>query len=611
MMNAWLQGQAKKVQVTEAQMQRKRLGIKEGVNYGDINFRVPVEWDMNTGREGPIRPLYDLKAPRSPESAATLTRRLESLYAVAGDKSRSGIDRARAAGSLAAKGVSVDNSLDINKIMDAAESGDPVQAGTLHHSDRRAANERQIADSKSAKERRVAARQKAANTIGGKRLPGALGVAGALLPLAFGASPAEAAEAAVQGLNPLSIFGDTPAGLGSDKLDHGDHGGEPIFLPPKPKPRKRLPGDEFIFPAKMNENNMMLAWLQGQAQKQELTTTRMQQKRLGINLNESGKQDPEKIVGGLPANPPQAGGSNVRPANPKTVQFTDADMKEMLRQAGVSDIPVKPPVKGSWQEYVRMMAARGTGIGTMGPGGQHGSPLEGLQEQLNPVDSLLEYVMKGTLTHDEHGNPLSAERAERRALRLGQILQIATNSVMRDREDMSKAHDRDESLTFTHNDQLERAIASLKAKGVIGVHDRGDIFDVNTREYEKVMSDDHSPYEARVRAQGKFPEYPSPEWQTLEAHRGAHALQFASPQTPQDADEKQKSLSSKRRTDATNRTAELEKEKLYRNAIAERNRIEEEKRERDKAYWWRITHGYGGGYGGSGSGGGVGMRTGM
>jgi hypothetical protein len=31
---------------------------------------------------------------------------------------------------------------------------------------------------------------------------------------------------------------------------------------------------------------MMMAWLQGQAQKQELTTTRMQQKRLGINLNE-------------------------------------------------------------------------------------------------------------------------------------------------------------------------------------------------------------------------------------------------------------------------------------------------------------------------------------
>lgn len=127
------------------------------------------------------------------------------------------------------------------------------------------------------------------------------------------------------------------------------------------------------------DRRMMNAWLAEQAKKQELTTTKMQQKRLGINLNESGKQDPEKIVGGLPANPSQAGGSNLRPVNPRTPQFTDAEMKEMIRQA---DVPVKPPVKGAWQEYARTMAARGTGIGTMGPGGQHGS-LEGLQEQLN------------------------------------------------------------------------------------------------------------------------------------------------------------------------------------------------------------------------------------
>jgi hypothetical protein len=31
---------------------------------------------------------------------------------------------------------------------------------------------------------------------------------------------------------------------------------------------------------------MMNAWLQSQAQKPELTTTRIQQKRLGININE-------------------------------------------------------------------------------------------------------------------------------------------------------------------------------------------------------------------------------------------------------------------------------------------------------------------------------------
>lgn len=34
------------------------------------------------------------------------------------------------------------------------------------------------------------------------------------------------------------------------------------------------------------DKRMMMAWLQGQAQKQELTTTKMQQKRLGIDLNE-------------------------------------------------------------------------------------------------------------------------------------------------------------------------------------------------------------------------------------------------------------------------------------------------------------------------------------
>ena len=34
------------------------------------------------------------------------------------------------------------------------------------------------------------------------------------------------------------------------------------------------------------DKKMMMAWLQGQAQKQELTTTKMQQKRLGIDLNE-------------------------------------------------------------------------------------------------------------------------------------------------------------------------------------------------------------------------------------------------------------------------------------------------------------------------------------
>lgn len=41
---------------------------------------------------------------------------------------------------------------------------------------------------------------------------------------------------------------------------------------------------------------MMNAWLQSQAQKQELTTTRVQQKRLGIDLNEQLSAKEEAIA---------------------------------------------------------------------------------------------------------------------------------------------------------------------------------------------------------------------------------------------------------------------------------------------------------------------------
>lgn len=55
MMNAWLAEQAKKAQVTEAQMQRKRLGIKEGrVLYtnpqGLSQFETPLEPDQPDAR---------------------------------------------------------------------------------------------------------------------------------------------------------------------------------------------------------------------------------------------------------------------------------------------------------------------------------------------------------------------------------------------------------------------------------------------------------------------------------------------------------------------------------------------------------------------------------
>ena len=42
---------------------------------------------------------------------------------------------------------------------------------------------------------------------------------------------------------------------------------------------------------------------------------------------------------------------------------------------------------------------------------------------------LFEYVMRGTVTHDENGNPLSKERSARRAKRIGQIVDIGRKAA--------------------------------------------------------------------------------------------------------------------------------------------------------------------------------------
>ena len=57
---------------------------------------------------------------------------------------------------------------------------------------------------------------------------------------------------------------------------------------------------------------------------------------------------------------------------------------------------------------------------------------------------LFEYVMKGTLTHDEKGTPLSPERAARRARRIAQIANIGV----------------------INPENRNRAVAALLAKGV-------------------------------------------------------------------------------------------------------------------------------------------------
>jgi len=61
---------------------------------------------------------------------------------------------------------------------------------------------------------------------------------------------------------------------------------------------------------------------------------------------------------------------------------------------------------------------------------------------------LFEYVMKGSVTHDQKGNPLSREKSERRAHRIGQIVKIGRKA----------AKNKDE-------DRTDRAASSLVAKG--------------------------------------------------------------------------------------------------------------------------------------------------
>jgi len=246
MMNAWLAEQAKKAPITEAQIQRKRLGIKEGVNYGDINFRVPVEPDTGL-------PIYSLTKPRSPESAANLTRRLENLYMALADPKTPSDTRTRIANMLMAKGVAPEGSGRklrddpwrhndvVGDLIKAAGEGKSVSADVLSGQGREMADRRQVQLSKNTRTEALRAKQAAANRIGGSKLPKALGVAGPVLGIATGAS----ADDLVYGLNPLSIFGDSPAGLGSE-------------LVYEPEPDKKVV--DWNNPEEWNEKELPSSW---------------------------------------------------------------------------------------------------------------------------------------------------------------------------------------------------------------------------------------------------------------------------------------------------------------------------------------------------------------
>lgn len=274
MMNEWLAAQGQKKQVTEASMQRKRLGIKEYVDYGDLTTRVT--------------PLG--KFPRSPESAENLSRRLQNLVGVVGDPDRTPLEVERAAKSLVAKGVgggrgpieaTRTTAGVVDDLIHTIRQEKDIHAGKVPNEIRNYANLDQKAGSQLAGSQRQVARQAELNKLntiktGRSKLPKALGVAGAVLGLATGAQAADI----VHGLNPLSA-------LDSGSLGTDDMMGEPIeFKEPAPKQQKPLPGAQFMYPAKMNENNMMNQWLKAQTQKQQQSTRSFEQQRQGIAITE-------------------------------------------------------------------------------------------------------------------------------------------------------------------------------------------------------------------------------------------------------------------------------------------------------------------------------------
>lgn len=293
MMNQWLASQSQKKQVTEASMQRKRLGIKESVNYGDINFRVPI--DPNTGKPyfGDLAQTTTYKQPRSPESAANLTRRLGNLYnAIANTEDVNRQDRI--ARMMMAKGVApegtgtIDSSIVHNftntgsKLVKTIKDGEPVGAGQLSPNTREFADERQVAMSRNARESRVAAKQATANRIGGAR-PGAVsadtlalmaGVGGAVAGGMAAAAPA-ALDSMAGLLNPppnitrqtMEKMTNSDAGLAFDVGPDGELVANQAGMKAVRDRQKKGVSFPTYYP-QVNENNMMKQWLKAQTQKQ-------------------------------------------------------------------------------------------------------------------------------------------------------------------------------------------------------------------------------------------------------------------------------------------------------------------------------------------------------
>ena len=98
---------------------------------------------------------------------------------------------------------------------------------------------------------------------------------------------------------------------------------------------------------------------------------------------------------------------------------------------------------------------------------------------------LFEYVMKGSLTHDEKGNPLSAEKSARRAKRVGQIMDIGRKTW--DEGDRARAAAslvaKNVNYAGPKDKEEESEVSSYtsnvgKIKGALGVRDQESTFEV-------------------------------------------------------------------------------------------------------------------------------------
>jgi hypothetical protein len=120
---------------------------------------------------------------------------------------------------------------------------------------------------------------------------------------------------------------------------------------------------------------------------------------------------------------------------------------------------------------------------------------EQLQERINHLEQMVEYVLPGTATHDEKGEALPAEVVERRRKRLGDLAALARKRSKEAREftDRDIRSQREgnpanyEERERLRNRSVEAEMA-LKAKGVnpgihTSVHDGGiNLLDMSARE---------------------------------------------------------------------------------------------------------------------------------